>query len=387
MPEDKNKQLNPKEGVLRRGYTTGTCATAAAKASAMMLFGEEVEEISVDTPKGITLTLDVKDCSLDIIEGRKAYSKASCGVEKDSGDDPDVTNGIMVYAEVELLENDDSEIILEGGKGVGRVTLPGLACSVGAPAINPTPQKTIKYAVGQVLERFGYEGGAKVTISIPKGEELAKRTYNPRLGIEGGISVLGTSGIVEPMSEQALIDTIRVEIDVRKAGGGEYLVITPGNYGETFLKQHFVNRDFYCVKCSNFIGDSLDYAQNQGFKGILFVGHIGKLLKVAGGIMNTHSKYADGRMEIMAAHAARFGVKPVLIEEILNSVTADNAYEAINAYEEGLWEKVIESLMNKIEFHLRSRTHESLEIGAVMFSNKHGLLGTTSDVDQILLKI
>lgn len=380
MQEEKNKDLNPKEGQMRRGYTTGTCATAAAKAATLLALGNNLQEVSVDTPKGIPLTLDVLDCKI-------SKKTASCAIKKDSGDDPDITNGILVYAEVELLENEHAEIIIDGGKGVGRVTLPGLACPIGQAAINPTPRKTIRSVVFQVLEEFRYEGGAKVTISIPQGEELAKRTYNPRLGIEGGLSVLGTSGIVEPMSEQALIDTIKVEMDVRKALGAEYLVITPGNYGENFLKEHFANRDFYSVKCSNFIGESLDYAEEQGFKGVLFVGHIGKLVKVAGGIMNTHSKYADARMEIMSAHAARFGAEPKLIEEMINSVTTDNAYEALETYSSQMKDKVIESLMNKIEFHLRSRTHRTMEIGAIMFSNKHGYLGKTSEVDDILQKI
>lgn len=380
MQEEKNKDLNPKEGQMRRGYTTGTCAAAAAKAATILALGNNLHEVSVDTPKGILLTLDIIDCKI----GKK---RASCAIKKDSGDDPDITNGILIYAEVELLENEDSEIILDGGIGVGRVTTPGLACQVGQAAINPTPRKMISCMVSQVLEEFSYEGGAKVTISIPKGEELARRTFNPRLGIEGGLSVLGTSGIVEPMSEQALIDTIKVEMDVRKALGAKYLVITPGNYGENFLKENFADRDFYSVKSSNYIGESLDYAEEQGFKGVLFVGHMGKLVKVAGGIMNTHSKYADARMEIMSAHVARFSTEPKLIEEILNSVTTDNAYEAIEAYSNELKDKVIDSLMNKIEFHLKSRTHQTMEVGAIMFSNKHGYLGKTSEVDKMISEI
>ena len=380
MRSEKNRELNPREGQLRRGYTTGTCAAAAAKAAAMLALGEEIKEIVVDTPKGIPLVLDLLDC-------RTSPKRASCAVQKDSGDDPDITNGILVYAEVELMESECAEILLEGGKGVGRVTLPGLACPVGQAAINPVPKKMIRQMVSQAFAKLGYEGGARVTISIPEGENLAKRTYNPRLGIEGGLSVLGTSGIVEPMSEQALIDTIKVEMDVRKALGAEYLVLTPGNYGETFLKEHFADKDFYSVKCSNFIGESLDYAEGQDFKGILFVGHIGKLVKVAGGIMNTHSKYADARMEILSAHAARFGAEPELIEALLNSVTTDNAYEVLETYSTELKEQVIKSLMDKIEFHLKSRTHQHMEIGAIMFSNKHGYLGKTSEVDHILEKL
>ncbi|QIB69493.1 cobalamin biosynthesis protein CbiD [Aminipila butyrica] len=379
MQEEQNKQLNPKAGQLRRGYTTGTCAAAAAKAAAMLALGEKIKNIQVDTPKGIPLTLMLQDIQV----GQK---KASCAIQKDSGDDPDITHGILVYGEVELLDQ-PGPILIDGGTGVGRVTLPGLACDLGQAAINPVPRKMIGQMVSQAFDELGYEGGAKVTISIPKGEELARRTYNPRLGIEGGLSVLGTSGIVEPMSEQALIDTIKVEMDVQKALGAEYLVITPGNYGEKFLKEHFLQGEVYSVKCSNFIGDSLDYAEGCGFKGILFVGHIGKLVKVAGGIMNTHSKYADARMEILSAHAARLGAEAELIEGMMNAVTTDSAYELLEAYSPELKDRVLQALMDKIEFHLKSRTHQQMEIGAVMFSNKHGYLGKTSQVDAILEKI
>jgi cobalt-precorrin-5B (C1)-methyltransferase len=378
--QEKNEKISTRKKQLRKGYTTGTCAAAAAKAAAIMHFEENIKKVTVNTPKGIELTLDVHDCT-------KTANWTSCAIIKDSGDDPDITKGILVYAEVELCDDKQNEVIIEGGGGVGRVTLPGLACEIGQAAINPVPRHMIEEMVKGVLAYYDHEGGAKVVISIPGGEELAKRTYNPRLGIEGGLSILGTSGIVEPMSEQALIDTIKVEMDVRQATGAEYLVITPGNYGETFLKQHFIGRNFYSVKCSNFIGETFDYAEEKGFKGILFVGHIGKLVKVAGGIMNTHSKYADGRMEILSAHAALCGADKEVIKKIMGSVTTDSAYEAILEQGQAFSEEVIHSLMSKIEYHFETRTHNTMIIGAIMFSNKHGFLGKTKYVDKILEKI
>lgn len=365
---------------LRKGYTTGSCATAAAKAAATLQFEDQLDTVSIQTPNGTKLNLELIDCV-------KTQEKTSCAIKKFSGDDPDITNGILVYAEVELDKNLPQRIQIFGGKGVGKVTVPGLACEVGQPAINPTPRKMIEQAVSEVLDYYDYEGGANVTISIPQGEELAKRTYNPQLGIEGGLSVLGTSGIVEPMSEQALIDTIKVEMDVRKAAGAENLVITPGNYGETFLKQQMAGRSVYSVKCSNFIGDSLDYAEEKEFKNILFVGHIGKLVKVAGGIMNTHSKYADSRMEVLAAHAALCGADRLLIEQIMNSITTDQAYEFLLNQGTEFVDQIIKSLLNKIEYHLENRTHHTMCVGAIMFSNKYGLLGKSKHADEILEKL
>lgn len=380
MQNEIDVKSNQGRKVLRKGYTTGSCATAAAKAAATLQFEDQLDTISIQTPNGTKL-------NLDLIDYVKTQQKTSCAIKKFSGDDPDITNGILVYAEVELDKNLPQKIQIFGGKGVGKVTIPGLPCEVGQPAINPTPRKMIEQAVSEVLDYYDYEGGANVTISIPQGEKLAKRTYNPQLGIEGGLSVLGTSGIVEPMSEQALIDTIKVEMDVRKAAGAENLVITPGNYGENFLKQQLSGRSVYSVKCSNFIGDSLDYAEEKEFKSILFVGHIGKLVKVAGGIMNTHSKYADSRMEVLAAHAALCGADRFLIEQIMNSITTDQAYEFLLNQGTEFVDQVIKSLLNKIEYHLENRTHHTMCVGTIMFSNKYGLLGKSKHADEILEKL
>lgn len=377
---DKNPELSP-EGELRKGYTTGSCATAAAKAATYLIFKGSCAEVSIMTPKGIKLDLEV-------LEGQIIDEKtAKCGIRKNSGDDPDITDGVMIYAKVSLNDDSSGKILIDGGEGVGRVTLPGLSCKVGEAAINPTPRKTIEAAVSEILQKFDYKGGAFVEISLPQGVELAKRTFNPKLGIVGGLSIIGTSGIVEPMSEQALIDTIKVEMSMRKATGCKNLLITPGNYGETFLKENFDVDRFYSVKCSNFIGNALDFAEQMGFSGILFMGHIGKLSKLAGGIMNTHSKYADSRMEIMAAYAAKLGAKQELIEEIFNCVTTDSAYEKIKEADALLCENLMKLLMERIIYHLKARTHDTLEVAAVMFSNKYGLLAKSDNADEFIKKL
>ena len=290
---------------MRRGYTTGSCAAAAACGAAQALLSggkKQPEEIRLMTPKGIEVRIPVENVEINPEENR-----AVCSVRKDSGDDPDVTNRAIVCAEVFLRKEAEPPVRIDGGEGVGRVTKPGLACKVGEAAINPVPRKMIQQEVRKVMKAFDCRGGLDVIISIPDGKRLAEKTFNPKLGIVGGISVLGTTGIVEPMSEQALIDTIKVEINVAKATGVSYLVLTPGNYGETFLKESGYMDALTYVKCSNFIGEALDAVREKEFAGVLLVGHIGKLIKVAAGMMNTHSRYGDRRMETLSAAAESAG--------------------------------------------------------------------------------
>lgn len=362
---------------LRCGYTTGSCAAAAAKAAVwMLLTGQRAETVSFATPKGITLQLEVLDAAV-------FNESASCAIQKDSGDDPDVTNGILVYACAQKTAGD--KIVIDGGKGVGRVTKGGLQCPVGAPAINPVPMKMIYEAARAVCEQQGYQGGLNVVISIPEGEEIAKKTYNPRLGIVGGISVLGTSGIVEPMSEAALIETIQIEMRVLASQGAKYLIITPGNYGEDYIRQSLGIDLNQAVKCSNYIGEALDYAVSQGVQGLLLIGHIGKLIKVAGGVMNTHSRYADCRMEILAAHGAMAGADRETVRRLMGCITTDEALEILK--KENLQALVMETIVKKIEEVLQYRTHGALETGAILFSTQQETLGKTSKAEELLQKI
>lgn len=374
---------------MRCGYTTGTCAAAAAKAAAQMLLsGRKVTEVSVRTPSDITLTLPV--CEIQM----KAHA-VSCAVQKDSGDDPDITNKILIFAEVSYIYNSGNivndtaavkpQIIVDGGVGIGRITKKGLARPVGAAAINPVPLKMIEEALKETAEAFGYEGGLQAVISAPQGVEIAKKTFNPQLGITGGISILGTSGIVEPMSEQALIDTIRTEMKMHLADGEQTLLITPGNYGQDFLHETLKIELKRSIKCSNFIGDTIDMGCELGAKGILFVGHIGKLVKLGAGIMNTHSKMADGRMEILAACAVRAGAGIEAVRNILDCVTTDAALELLK--NEKILGKTMEQLMLQIDACLQKRGGDNMQIGAVVFSNEYGLLGKTEQADELLLKI
>lgn len=370
---------------LRYGYTTGTCAAAAAKAAAFMLLtGKETGYADVMTPKQIPLHLEV----LDVV---KTPDFASCAVRKDGGDDPDVTNGILVYAEVsrvseESLKTKDCRIRIDGGRGVGRVTKPGLEQPVGEAAINKVPRQMIRENVLEICTQCGYTGYLQVIISIPEGEALAEKTFNPRLGIIGGISVLGTSGIVEPMSEQALIDTIRVEIRQKLANGAEYLLMVPGNYGIDFLEEygHGLCLDD-AVKCSNFVGEALDAAVEFGAKGVLFVGHIGKFVKLAGGIMNTHSHNADARMELLTVHAALLGVPVPLLTRMMESVTTDDALKYLQ--EAGMTGQVMERLMERMEYYVTQRVQSRLELGVITFSKVYGVLGKTKKASELAQKI
>lgn len=355
---------------MRSGFTTGSCAAAAAKAAAyMLLFGGEKKSISITTPKGIVY-------EPEIIEISRGDSSVSCAVVKDGGDDPDVTSGAKVFARVSIVNEDvdgGEEILIDGGEGVGRVTKPGLDQPVGNAAINSVPRSMIENEVKEVCTAADFCGILSVIISVPGGEEIAKRTFNPRLGIEGGISVIGTSGIVEPMSTQAVIDTIKVELRQRKALGDECAFVSPGNYGVDFMRQQYGIDLNKSVKCSNFIGQCVDIVSEMGFKKLLLVGHIGKLVKVAGGIMNTHSKEADCRMEILSSCAILAGAEAGIARKILDCVVTDDALEILR--EAGFLDAAMKIMTDRILFYLDKRAAGKIEIEFIVFSNKFGELG------------
>lgn len=360
---------------LRYGYTTGSCAAAAAKAATLMLLSKtEVPFVNLMTPKGIQLKLQILDITMD-------ENSVTCAVQKDSGDDPDVTNGIMVYAKVS--KNEKGTVCIDGGIGVGKVTKDGLEQPKGSSAINRVPRQMITDAVLEVCDHNDYVGGIHVEVIIPQGVEIAKRTFNSGLGIVGGISVLGTSGIVEPMSEDALIESIRVEMKMVVANGAEYLLLSPGNYGVDFTRENISIPNVHSIKFSNYVGEAIDIAIELGVKGILLISHIGKFIKVAGGIMNTHSKYADARMEIMAANAALAGASIHTIKEILKCVTTDEAIAILESAR--IKEKTMEQVIKKIQYYLNRRAYEAIEIGAIIFSNQYGILGETENAKELLL--
>jgi len=374
---------------LRCGFTTGSAAAMAAKAaSRLLLLNERVAEVSITTPKGWIAQSPV------IYEDVKSFRKhsARAGVTKDAGDDKDATNALEIFATVTILkenplEQKEIEIIIDGGKGVGRVTKAGLDQDVGQAAINSKPREMIASEVKAVAEEADFSGVLKVEIDIPRGEEIAKKTFNENLGIIGGISVIGTTGVVEPMSEQALIDALEVEVSVAfeavKNKEVRPLIITPGEYGEKYLKdnrtdmlKHSVLEQAVPVKCSNFIGNVIDMAVEKGFTHLFIAGHAGKIVKIAGGIFNTHSSVADCRMEIIASHAALCGACLKTIQDIMKAVTVDSALDILLNESQKLYESVLKSISEKIKEHLKHRIGENVSFGYLCFTHKHGLLFT-----------
>lgn len=368
---------------LRKGFTTGSCGAAAAKAALyMLLTGSVKDEIEIITPGGAVFRTEVKDI---FREG----NRVRCAVVKDGGDDPDVTTGLHVTAEVRAEERGDGalEIRIEGGPGVGRVTLPGLDQPVGNAAINRVPRQMIEKELSEVAELLDFRGRIRVILSVPGGETAAERTFNPRLGIEGGISILGTTGIVEPMSTRAILDTIRVELNQRKALGDRIAAVSPGNYGLNFMKETYgydLNRS---VKCSNYVGDTVDMVRELDFRGMLLTGHIGKLIKVSGGIMNTHSKEGDARMELLAAGVIRAGGSMDILRGILNCRVTEEALGIIQAESPALLRKSMESVMDRILYYLRKRAGEELPVECILYSNEFGLLAASPGAMDMLEKL
>ncbi len=372
------------------GYTTGTCAAAAAQAAAFMLLTGRVRyRADILTPKGIRLHLPIE--SQEITE-----TSASCSVRKYAGDDPDVTDGVCICARAEYADSGDlPRVGIEGGRGVGRVTRPGLEQPVGEAAINRVPREMITREVLSVFDDCEFNGKMKITISVPEGEKIAERTFNPNLGIEGGISILGTSGIVEPMSETALVESIRTEIRQKIACGAEYLLITPGNYGMEYLRREtdesqsksgqesFIRalRAENAVKCSNYVGETLDAAVEYGAKGVLFVAHIGKFIKVSGGIMNTHSAQADCRSELFAAQAMRSGAPSGVVNRLLASNTSEEAVGILK--DAGCLDTTMREVTGRIRKQLQKHCNGAIETEAILYSNRYGYLGETEGAGKI----
>ena len=358
---------------LRCGYTTGSCAAAAAKAAAeALLTGHNVSSADILAPKDVLLSLHVSRCEF-------SDGSVLCSVIKDSGDDPDITNGIEVCAEVSFAE---SGVEIVGGKGIGTVTKPGLDQPVGNAAINSVPRKMIAQAVSDIAELYDYHGGFRIVISVPDGEEIAKKTFNPRIGIIGGISIIGTTGIVEPMSSSALIGTIRTEANIRRAEDRKALILTVGNYSERFISENLPQLNEQCVMCSNFIGDAIDIGISLGFENILIYGHIGKMVKLGSGIMNTHSSYADGRMETLIACGAIAGVDNAVLCRMADCAATDAALDIL--YENGSAQAVLDVLIKRIHGYLQARAKGEAKVGAVIFSYKNDMLMKTEYADEIL---
>ncbi|WP_028828764.1 cobalt-precorrin-5B (C(1))-methyltransferase CbiD [Proteocatella sphenisci] len=401
---------------LRRGYTTGSCSAAATKAALlMMMSGQRCDTVKIDTPKGIELNLEVHN---------QEYSpnEACCSIIKDAGDDPDATHGLHIFSKVSspggqhLIPpqpyEEDLDICgvtvktyIRGGRGVGVVTRGGLSCDVGKSAINPVPRKMIIKSVKEVLDQ--YEADAlprflKIEISVERGEETALKTFNPKLGIIGGISILGTSGIVEPMSEKALVDTIKTEIkqfaelySVQRKDGAEAAVgiarlvvppmlVCPGNYGQDYARDELGIDLEMAVKSSNYIGEMLDYSCWLGIPRILLIGHAGKLIKIAAGVMNTHSGSADARQEVIAAHSAMLGMESGAIRDIMNAISAEEMTDILLSQGSDFAKNVFESIGKKIREHIDHRTKGKIQVEFIVFTKVHGALIKSDGADEML---
>lgn len=347
-----------KEGKnLRCGYTTGSCATAASKAAAIMLRTKEiVKYVEIDTPANIKLKLEVHNPTV-------TDEYASCSIVKDAGDDPDNTDGIEIYAKVS--KRVDGKVVIDGGQGIGRITRKGLFGEIGQAAINPVPRQTIEEEVRSVSDS-GYD----VIIYAPAGEIIGKKTFNSYIGIEGGISIIGTKGIVYPMSEEALLKTIYLEVDMLlEQYGNEHIVLVPGNYGEKISESIGINKPR--SKISNYIGDSLLYIYNKGFKSVTLIGHIGKFSKLSIGVFNTHSKVCDGRMEAFIYYLALMGAPIELLEEVNNAITAE---EGLNICIEAGYGQVVRHMEigaeNRIRKYLKD---EDYKVKVIIYSMERGV--------------
>lgn len=424
---------------LRCGYTTGTCAALAAQGAVrFLLTGSWKETEEIMTPKGILVAVSLEEKS-------SGDGWAECAVRKDAGDDYDVTNGILVYARAEFVkdknfyqkvqmshlessesgaagekenpslrledgsqqekekpdqqnaESSETLIEIDGGIGIGRVTKPGLDQPVGAAAINSVPRKMIRDAVYALLEEAGEFLPVSITISVPAGVEAAKKTFNPVLGIEGGISVLGTSGIVEPMSEEALVETIRTHLNVLRAEGRKWVIAVPGNMGAGFLKGYLTEQNKTSVgsmeafmnslvTMSNFVGRTIDITAELGFSGIVIAGHMGKLVKIGNGIMNTHSREADGRMDTMLSCALSAGTEDLeLLRKIQGSNTTDEVMDHLK--QAGILDDTIKVFLKRAAWHLAHRSRAEMKTGMIVFGTKGEYLGETEDADMILRNV
>lgn len=402
----------------RRGYTTGSCATAASKAAVYtFLTKEKIDTVNIDTPKGIYL-------SIKVVSSEIGENYALCAVEKDGGDDIDATNGIKVFAkasfeyedeldksecDIENLDKKKEEVFSFGnekfsvfaGNGIGIITKKGLSVNPGRPAINPVPQKMIKREVESVIggyknfEKFNIDKlhekdklniknnrkkTIKITIFIPEGEEVSKKTFNPRLGIVGGISVIGTSGIVEPMSDDGWKKSLSVELNMKKELGMNNIILVPGNHGESFISEKIGENNF-TVRTSNFIGYMLMEAKRMGFKKVLLAGHIGKFIKLSAGIFNTHSKVADARTEILIANLALMGADTKLLKKIDSCLTTEEAIDIIN---ENGFSEVYNIICEKCRKRAELYVDDEIEIGVYIFKMDKTLLGKSKNADEIL---
>lgn len=364
-----NKYILKNGKKLHYGFTTGSCAAAASKAACMMLFEKKrIKKVFIDTPKGWELELVIND-----IEIKDNYVK--CSVMKDAGDDPDVTDKIKVFAKAKIIKGENIEIT--AGKGIGIVTKRGLSVEAGKPAINPVPMNMIINEINKIKPKGK---GVKIELSVPDGEKIAEKTFNSKLGISGGISIIGTTGIVEPISDNAIIETISLHLSVLKNEGINRVVFVPGNYGEKFIIENYNIDKKYIIKIGNFIKESFEKANFHGIKNILLAGHISKLIKIAGGIYNTHSRIADARLEILSSNYSYFTDDIAVIKKIMKSNTVEEALDLIKNNE------FYKFISEKIKKKCRELLKNNINIEVAVFSLNNGFLACSEGVKKLLKK-
>lgn len=341
---------------LRCGYTTGSCAAAATKAAALLLDGRlDSDAVVIDTPKGIEIEIDVETAETD-----GDYAEVS--VKKDSGDDPDITDGIEIFSKVRKRE--DGKISFTGGKGVGQITIDGFWGKAGEPAINPAPRKMIENELRKISDS-GYD----VEISVPEGEEIGKKTFNPNIGIVGGISIIGTTGIVDPMSEEAFKKCIFMEIDEAVSEGKKEIMLYPGNYGEKLAKEMYP--DIPGVQIANFVGESVLYCQLKEIEKIILIGHIGKFAKLSLGAFNTHSKVCDMRIEAFIYYLA-LRKDFEAIDDIKKFRTSEEAVEYLKEKDKL---DLIKDMKNGCEKRVRTYMRdEKFDLEVIIYSMKYGVI-------------
>ena len=351
---------------MRYGNTTGACAAAAAKAALIALLDHPVNRVGVPSPIGVRFEILVK-------EAKKLNNDVAVAtVVKDAGDDIDATDKLEISATVKLT--DDGKVTIRSGKGIGVVTKPGLPVPIGQSAINPMPRMMIEESVREVLPAGK---GVDVTLNIPEGEKVAVKTLNSKLGIMGGLSVLGTTGIVKPLSMEACRRSLVPQIDVALSAGYERVFFVPGNIGERITKKLFKPPEDAIVQTGDFVGYMLDKAAEKGVKEILFLGHPGKLAKVAAGIFNTHHKVADARNEVVAAYAGAVGADASLINRILQSNTTEEAITLLK--QASLSEQVFDRIAERVSQRVSERVQQKIKISVMLVSLDGEVLGADAN--------
>lgn len=355
---------------LRSGYTTGSCAAAGTKAVLLFLLEKIIStNVLIKALSGEELHIPIK--GIQTAENGDVWAE----VIKDAGDDPDITNGTSIFTKVKL--NDCGDVRFFAGKGIGKITKAGLAIPVGEPSINPGPRQMMQNVVHELLP----EGqGCDITISIPAGEKLAKHTLNPYLGVEGGISIIGTTGVVHPMSEEGFKNSLTPQIDVAQHAGYSMQVFVPGKIGENIA----VSLDLppqSIVQTSNFIGFMLEYAADKGLDAVLLLGHMGKLIKVSAGNFYTHSKISDARLETIAAYSAFLGMTQPGIKDILACTTTEAAMIVVNKYH--LADKLYQLLCERASTRAMQHVYQKLKVGTIMATLKGKILGMDENAKKI----